>query len=71
MNIKIKKLTKWVKVYIIQGFYGNGTGWEDEAADTSYLKAKQNLKEYQNNSTYPSRLITRRVLRSEYISGNF
>lgn len=63
------KLTKWVKVFIIQGNYGQG--WEDECAETDRIEARNRLREYRENSPYPSRRISRRVLRSDFESGNF
>ena len=64
-----KRLNKYINVYITQSNYGQG--WEDESANIDYKKAKSELKDYRNKSPYPSRLITRRVLRTDYIEGNF
>ena len=68
---KVKKESKNINVFIIQGFYGTGIGWEYESSSVDYKKARRELKDYQNNSKYPSRLITRRVSRENYILGNF
>ena len=47
------------EVYVIQGNYGNG--WDDLTQSSSYKEAKADLKSYDENESYPHRLITRRV----------
>lgn len=59
-----KKINKWIKEYIIQGYYGHG--WEDDTAESSIKEARARLKEYRQNSNYPSRPITRRVINPEW-----
>lgn len=63
------KPTKFVLVHIIQGNYGQG--WEDECCDTDRKAMRCELKNYRANSSYPSRLIQRRVPRADYESGSF
>ena len=53
--------TKYLYLWIIQGNYGQG--WEDECAEESWSEARTRLREYRENSPYPSRLIQRRELR--------
>lgn len=45
--------------HIVQCHYGQG--WEDVTASTDYMEAKADYKAYQQNHSYPSRLIKRRV----------
>jgi hypothetical protein len=63
------KLTKYVTVFVVQGNYG--CGWEDECCSTDRREAREDLKSYRVNSPYGSRMITRRVLREKYETGNF
>jgi len=63
------RITKFVTVFVTQGHYG--TGWDDECSTTDRKEARQTLKEYQENSRWPSRNIRRRVLRTDYEAGNF
>lgn len=63
------KPTKYVNVFVIQGYYG--CGWEDECCSTDRKESREDLKAYRENSRYPSRRITRRVLRTDYEAGNF
>lgn len=63
------KLTKYVKVFVVQGDYGDG--WTDECCSTERKEAREDIKAYRENSPYPSRLITRRVLREKYELGEF
>lgn len=67
----IMKLTKYVKVFVVQGNYGAGTGWEDECCSTNRKEAREDLKSYRQNSPYASRMITRRVLREKFELGEF
>jgi hypothetical protein len=67
-------MTKFVKAHIVQGNYGDG--WEDLYAgstpDTKGRKeARENLKDYRLNSPGNYRLIGRRVLRTNFETGNF
>lgn len=67
--MKAQRVTKWVLVFVVQGYYGRG--WEDECSSLDRKEARADLKAYRENSQYPSRMIRRRVLRSAYESGNF
>ena len=55
-------MNKYQYLYIIQGRYPGQHGWEDECAEDSYSEARARLKEYRENSPYPSRMIQRREL---------
>jgi hypothetical protein len=64
--------TKWEKLYILQGNYGYGHGWEDLAAesqDKGSLKARRAIgktrREYEENEGGRYRVIERRELRSK------
>jgi antirestriction protein len=63
------KKTKYVQVHIVQGKYGSQ--WDDLTAHDTYLEAKKEKKVYDENESYPHRVITRRVLRSDYEVGNY
>ena len=65
----MKKLSKYLNVFIMQE--DGGQGWEDCGAVLTRKEAREDLKAYCENSPYPSRMITRRVLRADYESGNF
>lgn len=54
------KKNKYIYGYEIQGNYGQG--WEGESFETALSEAKQRLKEYRENSPYPSRLVCKRYL---------
>lgn len=44
-------------VWVVQGNYGYGDGWEDVTAEETYREARQRLKEYRENEPqYPHRL---------------
>lgn len=58
------KPTKYIKMFVVQGNYGYGHGWEDLTASENYKEARADLKAYRENDGYGShRLITRRVRR--------
>lgn len=49
-------------LWIVQGNYGYGHGYEDLTAETSFREGRQRLKEYRENEPGTSiRLIKRRV----------
>jgi hypothetical protein len=55
---------------MVQGNYGQG--WEDLTAHDTYKEAKAEKIDYDKNErNYPHRVITRRVLRSDYEKGNY
>ncbi len=56
---------KFITAFIIQGNYGQG--WEDETQEDTLKLAKVQLKAYRENSTYPSRLIRRKVENPDYL----
>ena len=45
-------------LYVVQGNYGHG--WEDLTASADHKEARDNLRDYRQNDTAPTRLITRR-----------
>jgi len=47
-------------------YYVECYGWEDETAEETYTEAKKRLKEYRENSPYPSRFIRRKVINPEW-----
>ena len=56
------RIAKFRTEYIVQGNYGFGHGWEDLTASSSRKEARVALRDYdENESTYPHRLIARRV----------
>jgi len=58
-----KKQTKYEYVFVLQGNYGYGDGWEDLTAEDTLRDAKQRKKEYRENEGGNYRIINRRVLR--------
>lgn len=63
MVTKTKKPTKYEYMYVLQGNYGYGDGWEDLVAEESLHEIKQRKKEYRENEGGNYRVINRRVLR--------
>lgn len=63
------RISKNVNVLVLQGNYGQG--WEDEGAYLKWREAQEDLKAYRQNSPYPARVVTRRVPRDKYESGDF
>lgn len=59
-----RKPSKYVDLYVVQGNYGYGHGWEDVSASQTRAEARADLKAYHANSPGSHRLITRKVLRS-------
>lgn len=53
------QLVKTEIVYVIQG--NNGYGWEDETQESTWKEAKEQLRCYRSNVTYPIRYVRRRV----------
>jgi hypothetical protein len=61
-NNKMKK-NKYSYLFVVQGNYGYGHGWEDLCASENYKEARANLKDYRlNEVNTPHRLIRRREL---------
>lgn len=63
----MKRINKYVYLWVVQGKYPGPYGWEDETAEESCREARARLKEYrQNMPEYPHRLIRRREPNPEY-----
>ena len=61
-------MTKYEYLYVLQGNYGYGHGWEDLSAEDksqphAYRRIRQTLKEYRENEGGRYRIIERRELR--------
>jgi len=63
------RITKYVAVYVVQGNYGQG--WEDLTAHDNRKDARAEMRVYDDNESYPHRVIQRRVLRTDYEKGNY
>jgi hypothetical protein len=63
------RITKYVAVYVVQGNYGQG--FEDLTAHDNRKDAIAEMRVYDDNESYPHRVIERRVLRSDYEKGNY
>lgn len=63
------RVTKYVAVYVVQGNYGQG--WEDLTAHDNRKDARSEMRVYDDNESYPHRVIQRRVLRTDYEKGNY
>lgn len=64
----MKKQTKYIYEYVLQGNYGYG--WDDltsydKSLSGAFKDAKKDLKDYRTNEPYPHRIIERRTLRNE------
>ncbi len=60
---------KWKYLYFVQGSYGQG--FEDLTAHENREDAKAEMRVYDDNETYPHRVILRKVLTSDYEKGNY
>jgi hypothetical protein len=63
-----KRRTKWIYLYVLQGNYGYGDGWQDlTGADKSlygaWSEVRRDLKDYQINEGGTYRIIERRERR--------
>jgi hypothetical protein len=55
------KANKFVYLFVVQGNYGYGHGWEDLAASEVRKEAREDLKAYRENEPqYAHRMIQRR-----------
>jgi hypothetical protein len=63
------RITKYVTLYFVQGNYGQG--FEDLTAHDNRKDAISEMRVYDDNESYPHRVIERRVLRSDYEKGNY
>jgi hypothetical protein len=57
---KGKRVPKTQLMYVVQGNYGYGQGWEDVTAETDRKESLARLREYRENSPGSHRLIKRR-----------
>lgn len=57
---KPKRVPKTRIIFVVQGNYGYGHGWEDVTAAETRKEALQNLREYRENESAPFRMIRRR-----------
>ena len=53
-------MNKYTYLWIVQGNYGYGHGWEDLCASEDRKEARANLRDYRENEPGPHRLIQRR-----------
>ena len=60
------RVNKYLYLYVVQGNYGYGHGWEDEAASESYKEARSDLRDYRNNGPGAYRMIERREPNPNY-----
>lgn len=51
---------KFVYLYVVQGYYVPGYGWEDLAASEVWKEAKADARAYRENDPAPIRIIHRR-----------
>ena len=58
----IKRKNKYLYLYVLQGNYGYGHGFEDLTASNNYWEVLQNLREYKANEGGCYRIIQRREL---------
>ncbi len=63
------RITKYVQLYFVQGNYGQG--WEDLTAHDNRKDARAEMRVYDDNESYPHRVIQRRVLRTDYEKGKY
>jgi hypothetical protein len=57
----VKRVPKTRLVFVVQGNYGYGHGWEDVTAEESSKEARDRIREYRENERgVPFRLIRRR-----------
>lgn len=63
-NTPMKKIPKYLELYVIQGHYGQG--WEDLTQAYSHKEARADKKAYEDNTRTAVRLITRRELNPLY-----
>jgi hypothetical protein len=60
MRPKTKRKNKYVYLWVLQGLYTGGHGWEDLTAETSHKEIRKRLKEYRDNEGGRYRIIYRR-----------
>jgi len=59
-------VNKYLYLYVVQGSYGYGHGWEDEAASESRQEARTDLRAYRENGPGAYRMIKRREPNPNY-----
>ena len=58
---KTKRVPKTKLIWVVQGSYGYGHGWEDVTAEENWKEAKARIREYRENERgVPFRVIRRR-----------
>jgi hypothetical protein len=64
----MKRINKYLYLYVVQGDYGYGHGWEDLTASESYREAFDDLRGYRFHDLYACghRIIKRRKLNPKY-----
>ena len=64
----MKRINKYLYLFVVQCDYGYGHGWEDLTASESYKSAIADLRAYRKNDSYAvgHRIIKRRELNPEY-----
>ena len=55
---------KYTYLWVLQGNYGYGDGWEDLTASEVHCEIRQNWREYRDNEGGSYRIIQRRELAS-------
>lgn len=61
------KTRKFVYLWVLQGNYGYGHGWEDLTAEETYKEMRDRRKEYRENEPgTPLRVIRRREVNPDY-----
>jgi len=64
------RINKYNYLWVIQGNYGYGHGWEDLCASESILEANENFRSYLREEGIGNyRRIERRELNTNYING--
>ena len=60
------RTTKYLYLYVVQGYYGNLYGWEDLTQSENYTEARADLRDYNDNELqYSHRMIKRREINKE------
>jgi hypothetical protein len=64
----MKRINKYLYLFVVQGDYGYGHGWEDLTASESYKDAIADLRAYRKNDSHAvgHRIIKRRELNPKY-----
>lgn len=55
-------MNKYTYLWVLQGNYGHGHGWEDLTAEESWREIRQRRREYEQNEGGHYRIIHRREL---------